>query len=51
MYLFYVLCVLNGSKLMVAESVVVLIGEKRWSFSKIGGKSLFESSRVWNEKQ
>ena len=36
---------------MVAESVVVLMGEKGWSFSKIGGKSLVESSKVWNEKQ
>ena len=43
--------ILNGSKVMVAESVVVLMGEKGWSFSKICGKSLVENDVVWNEKQ
>jgi len=32
-------------KKTVAESVVVLMGEKGWSFSKTGGKSLVESSK------
>ena len=31
---------------IVAELVVVLMGEKGWSFSKVCGKSLVESSSV-----
>ena len=33
-------------KLMVAELVVVLMGEKGWSLSNVGGKSLVESGGV-----
>jgi hypothetical protein len=33
-------------KLMVAELVVVLMGEKGWSLSNVGGKSLVENGGV-----